>query len=264
MSSYDRMRGLLSDRPVAFHPQLARLLGGINAALLFQQIAFWSNTKPDSEPGYGAWIWKTQTELEAETTLTRYEQENARKNLCRINVTEEHRRGVPARLHYRINWRRFFELLEEDASFAVCEKSPDKNGAASRSRTRAKREPERDEVADRIGANPQSNPESVPRDHTEMEDQPELEFPALSEAESAWVEVASSLIDAGKAPHWFRPWCKDAKLAGTTLTVHLPTSRRIGEETFADLVRSELGDELAAAWRAVSSEPKAVLKLEAR
>lgn len=258
------MRGLLSDRPVAFHPQLARLLGGINAALLFQQIAFWSNTKPDSEAGYGAWIWKTQTELEAETTLTRYEQENARKNLRRTNVIEEHRRSVPARLHYRINWRRFFELLEEDASPTVCGKSPDKNGSASRSRTRVKREPECDEITDRIGAEPQPNPENVPRDHTETEDQTELELPALSEAESAWAEVASYLIDADKAPHWFRSWCKDTKLAGTTLTVHLPTSMRIGSETFADLVSSELRDELENAWRVVSGDPKAVLKLEAR
>ncbi len=39
------------------------MLGSINAGLLFQQLAYWSNTKADSEPGYGAWIWKTQAEL---------------------------------------------------------------------------------------------------------------------------------------------------------------------------------------------------------
>jgi hypothetical protein len=41
VSSYERMRELLSDRPVAFHPQVARLLGSINAGLLFQQLAYW-------------------------------------------------------------------------------------------------------------------------------------------------------------------------------------------------------------------------------
>jgi hypothetical protein len=40
VSTYAALRRLLSDRPIAFHPELARVLGGINEALLFQQIAY--------------------------------------------------------------------------------------------------------------------------------------------------------------------------------------------------------------------------------
>jgi hypothetical protein len=47
-----------SDRPIAFHPTMARLLGDINEALLFQQLAYWSDKGADPE-----WIYKSQVEL---------------------------------------------------------------------------------------------------------------------------------------------------------------------------------------------------------
>lgn len=104
---YDALRALLSDRPIAFHPALARLLGGINEALLFQQLAYWSDKGADPE-----WIYKSQVELEAETTLSEYQQLQARKKLKALAVIEDERRGVPARLYYRVNWEAVFQLLE--------------------------------------------------------------------------------------------------------------------------------------------------------
>ncbi len=104
---YDVMRSLLSDRPIAFHPIMARVLGGVYEALLFQQLAFWSDKGSDPE-----WIYKTREELREETTLNRYQQEQARGNLRKLGVIEEQRRGLPARMHYRIHWERVFELLE--------------------------------------------------------------------------------------------------------------------------------------------------------
>lgn len=104
---YDALRALLSDRPIAFHPVLARLLGGINEALLFQQLAYWSDKGDDPE-----WIYKSQVELEAETTLSEYQQLQARKKLKALGVIEDVRRGVPARLYYRVNWEAVFRLLE--------------------------------------------------------------------------------------------------------------------------------------------------------
>ncbi len=104
---YDAMRQLLSDRPIAFHPMLARLLGGINEALLFQQLAYWSGKGRDPD-----WIYKTQAELEEETTLSRYQQEQARGKLRRLGILEEQRRGVPAKLYYRVVWEAVFRVLE--------------------------------------------------------------------------------------------------------------------------------------------------------
>lgn len=107
-SQYAVLRSLLSDRPIAFHPLLARALGGINEALFFQQIAYWSDKGDDPD-----WIFKTQAELEAETTLSRYQQEQARKSLKRLRVLSEQKRGLPAKLYYRVEWDALFALLNE-------------------------------------------------------------------------------------------------------------------------------------------------------
>ena len=108
---YAILRGLLSDRPLAFHPQLARVLGGINEALLFQQLAYWSDKGSDPE-----WIYKTQKDIQDEITLTRTQQENARKKLRTLGVIEEDKRGVPAKLYFRVIWDRVYELLEDYAA----------------------------------------------------------------------------------------------------------------------------------------------------
>ncbi len=110
-NQYDILRSLLSDRPIAFHPMLARVLGGVNEALLFQQLAYWSDKGSDPD-----WIYKTQKELEEETTLTRTQQEGARRNLRRLGVVRETKRGLPAKLYYRVDWSAVFALLEEHAS----------------------------------------------------------------------------------------------------------------------------------------------------
>jgi hypothetical protein len=107
VSSYDVLRRVLSDRPIAFHPELARAFGGINEALFFQQIAYWSDKGNDPE-----WIYKSQVELEHETCLSAYQQKQARDRLKRLGVLEDERRGVPARLYYRINWDATFRFLE--------------------------------------------------------------------------------------------------------------------------------------------------------
>ena len=62
---------------------LASVLGGVNEARLFQQLAYWSDKGSDPD-----WIYKTQKELEEETTLTRTQQEGARRNLRRLGVVK--------------------------------------------------------------------------------------------------------------------------------------------------------------------------------
>nr|MDP9473961.1 hypothetical protein [Chloroflexota bacterium] len=67
---YTTLRDLLADRPVAYHPVMARVLGGVYEALLFQQLAFWSDKGSDPE-----WIYKTQAQISDELALNRYQQE---------------------------------------------------------------------------------------------------------------------------------------------------------------------------------------------
>jgi hypothetical protein len=49
------------------------------------------------------WFYKTQAEIEDETGLTRYEQEGARKKLVASGVLEEQKKGIPAKLYFRVN-----------------------------------------------------------------------------------------------------------------------------------------------------------------
>jgi hypothetical protein len=102
---------LLRDRPVAYHPLLAKLVGGATTGLFLSQILYWSDKGSDPE----GWIYKTMQELQEETGLTRREQETARQNLTNKNVLEVQRRGVPARLYYRINWEVLIQLLSDYA-----------------------------------------------------------------------------------------------------------------------------------------------------
>jgi hypothetical protein len=103
---YALMKSLLQDRPIAFHPAMARILGGIHEALFFQQIAYWSGKGADPD-----WIYKTSEEVREETTLNRYQQDKARATLKRLGVLREERRGLPARMYYQVQWPVVFRLL---------------------------------------------------------------------------------------------------------------------------------------------------------
>lgn len=89
----------LFDRPIAFHPILARLTGSVTAALMLSQAIYWANRTDES--GY---FYKSQQEWQSETALSRSEQETARKNLRQFDFWIEERRGVPARLYYRVDF----------------------------------------------------------------------------------------------------------------------------------------------------------------
>jgi hypothetical protein len=149
--SYRVLKRILSDRPIAFHPALARAFGGINEALFFQQIAYWSDKGADPE-----WIFKTQADLEIETTMARTQQENARRKLRSLGVLEEQKRGVPAKLYYRVNWEATFALL--DAAQDAGNLQP---------RMRGSENPDSEEPAGKDAGNLQSITESTQRVLTE-------------------------------------------------------------------------------------------------
>lgn len=94
-------------RPIAFHPAFVRISGSIKAGLLLSQAFYWQNRTTDP----AGWFFKTQEEWERETCLTRREQETAREHLRTAGLLEEERRGIPARLYYRINIERFKTAL---------------------------------------------------------------------------------------------------------------------------------------------------------
>ena len=99
---------VLGDRPVAFHPALARALGDdVGAALFLGQIMYWGD-KGTWDPDYVA---KTQAEIYHETALTRSQQERIRKKLVALGVLKEKLKGVPARLWFKVNYQELTRLL---------------------------------------------------------------------------------------------------------------------------------------------------------
>jgi hypothetical protein len=86
------------DRPIAFHPVFAKLTRSVNAALLLSQAVYWTKRIPA-----GKWFYKTMKEWEEETTLSRHEQEGARKILRQLSFWQEERRGVPAKMYFRVD-----------------------------------------------------------------------------------------------------------------------------------------------------------------
>ena len=88
------------DRPIAFHRVFVKLAGSVTAALMLSQAVYW--TKRANSGGVG-WFYKTITQWEEETGLSRHEQETARKALRRFSFWQEERRGVPAQMYYRVD-----------------------------------------------------------------------------------------------------------------------------------------------------------------
>ena len=107
----DALEAVLTDRPVAYHPILADVGGSANIGLYLSQLLYWS---PRAK-GPDGWFYKTETEMQAETRLTRRNQESGRKRLVELGVLEVQRRGVPATLYFKLDIERLAVLIEQCA-----------------------------------------------------------------------------------------------------------------------------------------------------
>jgi hypothetical protein len=101
----------LLDRPIAFHRVFVELTGSVTAGLMLSQGLYWTRIKRRDDPGSDGWFYKTQAEWEEETGMGRSEQETARKHLRHTPFWQEQRRGVPAKLYFRIDLERLAEAL---------------------------------------------------------------------------------------------------------------------------------------------------------
>lgn len=96
----------LLGRPIAYHPKLAKLLGSVNAAILFGQLVYWSD-KTNHELG----IYKTAEQIEEETGLSPREQKTAREKLVKLKVLTETHRRLEHRLYFKINFVVYDEFV---------------------------------------------------------------------------------------------------------------------------------------------------------
>ena len=89
----------LLSRPIAFHRAYVDLGVGVTGALMLSQCCYWRSRTNRTD----GWFYKSQAEWQQETGLGRREQETARKRLVQAGFLSEDRRGVPAKLYFRVN-----------------------------------------------------------------------------------------------------------------------------------------------------------------
>jgi hypothetical protein len=100
-------------RTIAFHPEMARMLGSIKAALLLQQLIYWTPKAADPD----GWVYKTAEEWEEETSLSYKEQRLVRRILGakRFGVIEERHDRLQHRLYFRVNKQALDDLWARKA-----------------------------------------------------------------------------------------------------------------------------------------------------
>ncbi len=117
----------LFDRPIAFQRPFVDLGIGITGALMLSQCVYWHSRTSDKH----GWFYKSQADWEEETGMTRREQETARKRLQKAGFLEEARKGVPARLFYRVNVEKLEAALKSLSSSMAESANQECTGSAS-------------------------------------------------------------------------------------------------------------------------------------
>jgi len=95
------------DMPIAFHRSFVSF-GGATGAILLSQMCYWSKRTKDKD----GWFWKTSTEWTEETGLSIKEQATARARLVKCGAIDEKLIGVPAKLHFKVNFDAVYELIK--------------------------------------------------------------------------------------------------------------------------------------------------------
>ena len=88
------------DRPIAFHRCLVEIAGSVTAALMLSQALYWQKRAKNAD----GWWWKTMEDWTKEIGLSRKEQENARRRLRDAGLLTEELRGIPATLHFQVDF----------------------------------------------------------------------------------------------------------------------------------------------------------------
>lgn len=114
-ASLQEVLGLLGKRFVAYHPGLADLTGSPKAALMLGHALYMSRIVLEKQPDRKGWFWKTAEEWRQATGLSVREVETARKILTASGILLEQRKGMPAKLWFRVDLERLAESLCQHA-----------------------------------------------------------------------------------------------------------------------------------------------------
>jgi len=110
----------LLKRPIAYHPMIAKALGSVQLAVFWSQMYYWKDRGNDPD----GWIYKTSDEIFQETGLKRRGQDTARKLGRKLGIIEELKKGMPAKLHYRIDMDETIKVLANHCKDIYIPKEP--------------------------------------------------------------------------------------------------------------------------------------------
>jgi len=101
MATKNELKKLLDEqlnpaRVVVFRPELARVLGSVNAALLLAQCCYWADHKPDEDDMF----LHERAQWQEELACSRWELERDREVLMKLGLIGYGRFGAGARVHY--------------------------------------------------------------------------------------------------------------------------------------------------------------------
>ena len=96
----------VAGKPIAYYPELAKPLGGVNASILFSYFFYWHD-KTRHELG----IYRTAEEIEIETGLSVQEQRTVRNKLKERGVLTETEKRIEHRIYYKLNLDAFDDLM---------------------------------------------------------------------------------------------------------------------------------------------------------
>jgi len=108
----------LGNRFVAYYPSLAALTGSPKAALMLGHAMYMTRVVMEKQPSRQGWFWKTSTEWKQVSGLSVRELETARRTLLHSGILSEERRGMPAKLWYRVDLDNLSRRLCEYANTA--------------------------------------------------------------------------------------------------------------------------------------------------
>jgi hypothetical protein len=132
MNEANMIRTLLQ-QPIAFHRVFVTLTGNVAAGLFLSQAWYWTIHNREDREG---WFYKSQEEWVEETGLTRHEQDAARRRLRECGFLVEARRGMPARLWFRLDLSRICQALSSLPEFGKQDCRISANKIAEKRQTR--------------------------------------------------------------------------------------------------------------------------------
>lgn len=125
---------------------------GPAAGIFLRQLVYWTGKEHDPN----GWIYKTESEMEEETGLTRWHQRKARKILRKAGVLDEMKRSIPRKLYYRVDLEKLAEALDAESriegtpskSAEVQESTPSKSAGVQGVKSGSYRFPTEEEAID--------------------------------------------------------------------------------------------------------------------